>query len=238
VMQQAAQVMQNRREEIISWLIRESGSTRLKASMEWDSVHKVLLEATALPYMMEGRIIPCDIPGKESRAYRQPVGVVGVISAWNWPMQRSARSIFPALAIGNAVVLKPASDTPITGALLPAKILEEAGLPEGVFSAIVGAGSEIGDDFVKHPVPRVISFTGSTPVGRRIGRLAIESPIIKRMELELGGNSPFVVLDDADLDQALDAAVFGKFLHQGQICMITNRFIVTRGLYDAFVEGF
>jgi aldehyde dehydrogenase (NAD+) len=122
--------------------------------------------------------------------------------------------------------------------LLHAKILEEAGLPPGVLSVTVGAGSEIGDAFVTHPTPRVISFTGSTPVGRHIARLAVESPLMKRVELELGGNSPFVVLEDADLEQTVDAAVFGKFLHQGQICMSANRFIVDERLYDAFAERF
>jgi len=236
VMRRAALVMEARREEIISWLIRESGSTRIKATLEWETVHAVMLEAASLPYLFEGRILPADVPGKESRVYRQPVGVVGVISPWNWPMQLTNRSLAPALAVGNAVVVKPASDTPITGGLLLAKIFEEAGLPPGVLSVVVGAGSEIGDAFVKHPVPRVISFTGSTPVGRGILRSAAEASLLKRVDLELGGNSPFVVLDDADLDQAVEAAIFGKFLHQGQICMITNRFIVDGAVYDEFVD--
>jgi aldehyde dehydrogenase (NAD+) len=238
VMRRAAQVMEARREEIVSWVIRETGGTRIKANLEWAAVHGVMLEAATLPYLVEGRILPADIPGKESRMYRKPVGVVGVISPWNWPMQLSARSVAPALAVGNAVVVKPASDTPVTGGLLLAKIFEEAGLPPGVLSVVVGPGSEIGDAFVTHPVPRVISFTGSTPVGRNIARLAAESPIMKRMELELGGNGPFVVLEDADLDWAVEAAVFGKFLHQGQICMSINRFIVDDSVYDPFVEQF
>jgi aldehyde dehydrogenase (NAD+) len=161
-----------------------------------------------------------------------------VISPRNWPLQLSARSVAPALAVGNGVVVKPASDTPVTGGLLLASLLEEAGLPPGVLSVVVGSGSEIGDAFVEHPVPRVISFTGSTPVGRGIAKRAYEAPIIKRVELELGGNSPLVVLDDAELERAVDAAVFGKFLHQGQICMIANRLIVHDGLYDDFVELF
>jgi aldehyde dehydrogenase (NAD+) len=170
--------------------------------------------------------------------YRKPVGVVGVISPWNWPMQLTNRSLAMALAVGNAVVVKPASDTPVTGGLLLARLFEEAGLPAGVLSVLVGSGSEIGDAFVTHAAPRVISFTGSTPVGRRIAKLTAEATILKRLELELGGNSPFVVLDDADLERAAEAAVFGKFLHQGQICMITNRFIVDATVYDEFVERF
>jgi aldehyde dehydrogenase (NAD+) len=236
VMRRAAVVMEARREEIISWLIRESGSTRLKATLEWETGHAVMLEAASLPYLVEGRILPADVQGKESRVYRKPVGVVGVISPWNWPMQLTNRSLAPALAIGNAVMVKPASDTPVTGGLLLARIFEEAGLPPGVLSVVVG--SEIGDAFVQHPVPRVISFTGSTPVGWGIARLAAEASVMKRVDLELGGNSPFIVLDDADLDHAAEAAVFGKFLHQGQICMITNRFIVDEAVYEPFLDRF
>jgi aldehyde dehydrogenase (NAD+) len=233
-----ARIMEARRDEIIDWLVRDGGSTQLKAALEWKAVNGVMLEAASLPYLVEGRILPNDTPGKESRVYRKPVGVVGVISPWNFPFQLSARSIAPAMAVGNAVVLKPASDTPIVGGLLFAKMFEEAGLPAGILNVIPGPGREIGDAFVKHPIPRVISFTGSTPVGRGIGRLAYESDIIKRLELELGGDSPIVVLADADLDLAVEAAVFGKFLHQGQICMIANRIIVEAPLYDAFVEKF
>ena len=238
VMRRAAQVMETRHDEIVDWLINESGSARIKAELEWAAVRAVMLEASFAPYRVEGRILPGDVPGKECRVLAQPVGVVGVISPWNWPLQLSNRSVAPALALGNAVVLKPASDTPVTGGLLLAKIFEEAGLPPGVLNVVVGAGGSIGDAFVCHPASRVISFTGSTPVGRNIARLAAEAPIMKRVELELGGNSPFVVLADADLDQAVEAAVFGKFLHQGQICMITNRFIVEQKIYEPFVEHF
>ena len=238
VMRRAAEVMEARREEIISWLICESGSTRLKATMEYESTHAIMLWASSLPDQVEGRILPTDVPGKEGSACRKPVGVVGVISPWNWPLHLTSRSLAPALAIGNAAVVKPASDTPVTGGLLVAKIFEEAGLPPAVLNVIIGPGSEIGDAFVTHPVPRVISFTGSTPVGRHIGELAAKASILKRVELELGGNSPFVLLHDADLDHAVEAAAFGRFLHQGQICMSVNRVIVDDSLYDTFVERF
>jgi aldehyde dehydrogenase (NAD+) len=238
VFRRAAEAMEARREEIVSWLVRESGSTRLKATLEYESTHAIMLWASSLPYEVNGRLLPTDVPGKEGRVPRKPVGVVGVISPWNWPLHLTSRSLAPALAVGNAAVVKPASDTPVTGGLLVAKILEEAGLPGGVLSVIVGPGDEIGDAFVTHAAPRVVSFTGSTPVGRHIGELGAKASILKRLELELGGNSPFVVLADADLDQVVDAAVFGKFLHQGQICMSVNRFIVDDSLYDAFVDRF
>jgi aldehyde dehydrogenase (NAD+) len=238
IFRRVASIMEHRREEIISWLIQESGSTRLKASLEYETTRAIMLSSAATPYEVAGRILKTDVPNKEGRVYRKPVGVVGVISPWNWPLHLSARSVAPALSVGNAVVLKPASDTPVTGGLLLAKLFEEASLPAGVFNVIVGSGSEIGDSFVTHPVPRVISFTGSTPIGRRVGELAAKAPIIKRTELELGGNSPFVVLDDADLNHVIDAAIFGKFLHQGQICMAVNRFIVDDSLYEDFVEFF
>ncbi len=163
-----------------------------------------------------------------------------MISPWNWPLHLTCRSLAPALAAGNACVVKPASDTPVTGGLLLAKIFEEAGLPPRLLSVVVGAGRDIGDAFVfvTHSIPRVISFTGSTPVGRHIAELAAKAPILKRLELELGGNSPFIVLHDADIDQALEAGLFGKFLHQGQICMSVNRFIIDDRVYDTFVQRF
>jgi aldehyde dehydrogenase (NAD+) len=238
VLRRAGEIIGARREEIVDWLVRESGSTRIKANVEWEYARNVTFEAASFPTRAASAILPVDVAGKESRVYRCPVGVVGMISPWNFPFHLSSRSVAPALGLGNAVVIKPASDTPVTGGLLLAKIYEEAGLPPGTLNVVVAEGSVIGDAFVRHPVPRVISFTGSTRVGRRIMALAAESPILKRVVLELGGNSPLVVLEDADLDVAVDTAVFGKFLHQGQICMAVNRLIVDAAVYDEFVDGF
>ena len=232
VMREAARVMEARKQEITGWLVRESGGTVAKAELEWGLVRAVMHEAASLPHRVSGRIMPSDIPGKESRVYRQPVGVVAVISPWNFPMQLSNRSVAPAMAVGNSVVLKPAGDTPVTGGLLLARIFEEAGLPPGVLNVIVGSGSEIGDAIVEHETARVVSFTGSTPVGEGIARKAG----VKKLALELGGNGPLVVLDDADLDRAVDAAVFSSFFHQGQICMIANRLIIDAKVHDEFVD--
>ncbi|NWE73527.1 aldehyde dehydrogenase family protein [Pseudomonas gingeri] len=238
VFHRAVQIMQTRREEIVSWLIRESGSTRTKANMEWAAVRDGMLEAATFPNRVVGRILPIDIADKESRVYRKPLGVIGVISPWNWPMHLSHRSIAPALALGNAVVVKPSQETPITGGLLLARIYEEAGLPAGLLNVVVGQNSEIGDAFVQHPTLRFISFTGSNNVGRHINAQIAAASTLKHVALELGGNAPLVVLDDADLEHAVHAAVVGRFLHQGQICMSTNRIIVDHSLYNDFVPLF
>ncbi|SHH27080.1 aldehyde dehydrogenase family protein [Geodermatophilus nigrescens] len=234
VLRRAARIMEDREDEIVDWHVRESGAAAPAAQFEYAITLRDFHEASSYPYRVEGRILPADVEGKESRVYRRPVGVVAVISPWNVPMHLSNRSVAPALALGNAVVLKPAGDTPVTGGLLLAKVYEEAGLPPGLLSVVIGSGSEIGDAIVSHPTPRVVSFTGSTPVGKGIA----EKAGLKKLSLELGGNGPLVVLDDADLDLAVDAAVFGKFFHQGQVCMITNRIVVDDSVHDAFVERY
>ncbi len=238
VLNRAGEIIDARHDELVEWSIAEAGSTRIKAEIEVDSTRAVTSEAASYPYRMSGEIMASDIPDKENRVYRSALGVVTVISPWNFPLNLTQRSVAPALAVGNAVVIKPASDTPVTGGLLLAKIFEEAGLPAGVLSVVAGRGSVIGDYVVSHPVPKFISFTGSTAVGRRLGALATGGDHLKRVALELGGNSPLVVLDDADVDQAVDMAVIGRFLHSGQICMSTNRIVVDKNLIDEFTEKF
>jgi len=238
VMLRSAQIMETRHDEIVDWLIHEAGSTRIKSEVEWQMLHGITLEAATFCRRASGRILPINEPGKESRAYRQPLGVIGVISPWNFPIYLAHRSVGPALALGNAVVLKPSHDTPITGGLLLARIYEEAGLPPGLLNVVIGSSSEIGRAFVQHDVPSLISFTGSTAVGQEIAGQAMTASLIKRVALELGGNTPCVILDDADLNQAVPGAVFGRFLHQGQICMSSNRIIVDSKVYNEFVDRF
>lgn len=238
ILLKAVEIMDNRHDEIVEWLIAESGSTRTKAELEFSAVREGTFTAAFLPSRVHGLIKPVSIPGKESRVYRSPVGVIGVISPWNWPMHLTNRSVAPALALGNAVVVKPADDTPVTGGLLLASIYEEAGLPPGLLNIVVGEVADIGDPFILHPVPSFISFTGSTRVGRHIGSLAVSGKHIKRVGLELGGNAPCVVLDDADIGLAVTGATVGRFLHQGQICMSTNRIIVDKTIYDEFTGAF
>lgn len=236
VIQKAAGIIEKRKEEIVEWLIKEGGSSRVKAEVEIKITLGIMKESASFPTRAHGYIFDSITPGKESRAYRKPLGVIGIISPWNFPLNLSMRSVAPAIALGNTVVLKPASSTPVTGATLVGKIFEEAGLPGGVLNVVVGKGSSIGDDFVTHPIPHHISFTGSTPVGKNIGKLAGEA--LKEVSLELGGNNVFVVFEDADIEQAVNAAIFGKFMNQGQICMSINRFLVQDTIADKFIEKF
>ncbi|MCF4102358.1 aldehyde dehydrogenase family protein [Gillisia sp. M10.2A] len=236
IINKAISIIEARKEEIIAWLVKEAGSSIVKAEVEVQITLGIMRESASFPTRTHGFIFDSLTPGKESRAYRKPLGVIGIISPWNFPLNLSMRSIAPALATGNTIVLKPSSQTPVTGAVLAAKIFEEAGLPKGVFNVVVGRGSEIGDYFVQNSIPKLISFTGSTPVGRNIGKIAGEA--IKKVALELGGNNVFIVMEDADIDQAVNAAVFGKFMHQGQICMSINRVLVHEKIGDEFVEKF
>lgn len=225
------------REAILSLLVRETGSTVLKANIEIDMTIAELQEA--LNYADEinkVREVPSVVPGKVNRIYRLPIGVIASISPFNFPLYLSMRTIVPAIALGNAVVHKPDLQVGLSGGSVIAKAFEEAGLPKGVLNVLLTETTEIGDDMLTNPIPRLISFTGSTAVGRKVGEIAGRN--LKRVALELGGNSPFVVLSDADVDKAVEAAVFGKFVHQGQICMAINRIIVHQDKYDEFVAKF
>ena len=222
--------------DITELIIEELGGTHLKAFIEILLAKSSLKEASTYPLRMKGEILPSTIEGKENRLYRVPVGVVGVISPFNFPFILSMRSVAAALGAGNGVVLKPHDDSAITGGTLLAKVFEEAGVPKGLLNVIVADIAEIGDAFVEHAIPRVISFTGSEPVGRHIGEVA--GRCLKKAILELGGNSAMIVMDDADLDLAINAAVFSRFAHQGQICMCSNRVLVQRGVYNQFLQRF
>ncbi|MGW1801788.1 aldehyde dehydrogenase family protein [Streptomyces sp. NPDC001984] len=234
VFEKALRLVEEREKEITEVIIAELGGTHLKAGFELHLAKEFLRESIHLALRPEGRIIPSPIDGKENRLYRVPVGVVGVISPFNFPFLLSLKSVAPALALGNGVVLKPHQNTPITGGTLIAKIFEDAGLPKGLLNVVVTDIAEIGDAFIEHPVPKVISFTGSDKVGRHVATVCAAQ--FKRSVLELGGNSAIVVLDDADLDYAVDAAVFSRYVHQGQVCMAANRVLVDRSIADEFTE--
>jgi betaine-aldehyde dehydrogenase len=165
---------------------------------------------------------------------REPVGVVGSIAPWNYPLQMVAWKVLPAIAAGNTIVLKPAEITPLT-ALLFAEAVTEAGIPDGVVNIVTGRGRDAGEALVTHPDVAMVSFTGSTAVGRRVGALAVDGA--RRVHLELGGKAPFVVFDDADLEAAVHGAVAGALINTGQDCTAATRAIVHRSLFDGFVEG-
>jgi aldehyde dehydrogenase (NAD+) len=236
VFERALRLVEDREQEIADLITAELGGTRVKAGFELHLAKEFLRESIHLALRPEGRILPSPGDGKENRVYRVPVGVVGVISPFNFPFLLSLKSVAPALALGNAVVLKPHQNTPIAGGTLIAKIFEDAGLPGGLLNVLVTDIAEIGDAFLEHPVPKVISFTGSDKVGRHVATVCARH--FKRSVLELGGNSALVVLDDADIDYAVDAAVFSRFVHQGQVCMAANRVLVDRSVHEEFTEKF
>ncbi|MFI9648752.1 aldehyde dehydrogenase family protein [Streptomyces sp. NPDC052040] len=236
VFEKALGLVEEREAEITELIVAELGGTRLKAAFELHLAKEFLRESVQLALRPEGRILPSPVDGKENRLYRVPVGVVGVISPFNFPFLLSLKSVAPALALGNGVVLKPHQNTPIVGGSLVAKIFEDAGLPGGLLNVVITDIAEIGDAFIDHPVPKVISFTGSDAVGRHVATVCAAH--FKRSVLELGGNSALVVLDDADVDYAVDAAVFSRFVHQGQVCMAANRVLVDRSVLAEFTEKF
>lgn len=237
VIEKAIKYFNDNKEEIIQLLIAESGSTVIKSEIEFLSTVAVLNESLSMVDKIgktnEGASF---IPGKINESHRLPLGVISSIAPFNFPLYLSMRTIAPALALGNAVVHKADLQVGLVSGSIIAKAFEEAGIPAGVFQSIFTKSSEIGNLMIETPYSNFISFTGSTEVGREIGKIAGEH--LKSVALELGGNGPFIVLDDADIDQAVNAAIFGKFLHQGQICMITNRIIVHENVYDEFVEKF
>jgi succinate-semialdehyde dehydrogenase/glutarate-semialdehyde dehydrogenase len=182
-----------------------------------------------------GEIIPPNAPGRRLLVEREPIGVCAAITPWNFPMAMLTRKIAPALAAGCTMVCKPASETPLT-ALALAALAEEAGVPAGVLSVLVSAPALFGDIVTASSVVRKITFTGSTPVGAKL--MAASAPTIKRLSLELGGNAPLLIFDDADLDAAVETAMVAKFRNGGQSCIAANRIYVQRGIQDAFLSAF
>lgn len=231
VMRRAAGVLDEHAGVLAQWLIAEAGSAQGKAAFEVGLVTSELHLAAATAEMPYGQLLTSAHP-RLSMARRRPVGVVGVISPFNFPAILAARSVFPALALGNAVVLKPDPRTAVSGGLVLAALLEEAGVPEGLF-AVVPGGVETASALIDHPAVPVISFTGSTQAGRAIGERA--GRLLKRAHLELGGNNAMIVMPDVDVAAAASAGAWGSFLHQGQICMTTGRHLVHADIYDEYV---
>lgn len=233
----AADVFEARQPEWAKILIKEGGSIFRKAMFETGKAAAFLREAASQAAQVGGEVLPSSIPGKTNMVLRQPVGVVGVISPWNFPLLLSMRGVAFALAYGNTVVLKPSEETPIGGGTLLAKVFEEVELPPGVFNLVTCSRDDVeavGDMMIAHPAVKRISFTGSTATGRKLAEKA--GSHLKRIALELGGKDPLIVLKDADLDYAVNAAAFSSFFHQGQICMAAERLMVEESIMEPFAE--
>ena len=231
----AADVLAGRIPEIAEVLRYESGSTFGKSMFEVSFCVNLLRSAAGECRRIFGETMPADSPGLFSMSVRRPLGVIAGIAPYNFPFLLAFKKVAMALASGNSFVLKPAGYTPISG-LMIAEVMEAAGLPKGVLNVIPGPGGKLGDALIADPRVKMVTFTGSTEVGRHIGELAARH--FKKCTLEMGGKSPMIVLKDADIAYAVDAACFGIFLHQGQVCMVNSRLIVEEPVFDAFCTAF
>jgi acyl-CoA reductase-like NAD-dependent aldehyde dehydrogenase len=231
----AADILSQRRVEVVDRLIDESGSTFGKSMFEVSYVVDLLRSAAGECRRIFGETLPMTLPGQFGLTIRRPLGVIAGISPFNAPFLLAMKKVALALAAGNTFVLKPSEETPVIG-LTIAEIFEAAGVPAGVINVIPGPGPELGQMLVADPRVRMVTFTGSTKVGRH---LAVEAARhLKRFTLEMGGKNPLIVLKDADLDYAVDAASFGIYFHQGQVCMANSKVIVEQPLFDAFAAKF
>ncbi|WP_254769288.1 aldehyde dehydrogenase family protein [Salinilacihabitans rarus] len=235
VVSRACRLIEEYADDLATLFAVECGGVDLKAQFETQLAQGTMEVGAGLAMRDGGRRAESVTPGKENLLVREPAGVVGVITPWNFPLYLSSRVVAPAIALGNGVVLKPDENTPLTGGLVLAALFEAAGLPDGVLNVVPGYGDEIGDHFSAHPTPSVMSFTGSSEVGRRVGERAVGQ--FTEPALELGGNNAHVVLSDADLERAVDAGAFGSFTHQGQECISINRHLVHESLYDEYVTA-
>ncbi len=234
ILRRAAEIYEAHREELGTWTQRETGAVHGKMHHEQNFTIQELLNAATMPSQPYGSLVPSVAPGRLSMVRRVPAGVIGAITPWNSPSVLGMRVVAPALALGNAVVLKPDPQTPVCGGAMFAAVFREAGLPEGVLQVVVG-GAETGEAIVTDPNVHRVSFTGSTAAGRRVGELA--GRLLKKVSLELGGNNAFVVLDDADLDAAASAGAYASFQFQGQVCFATGRHIVHRSIAGAYLDA-
>jgi acyl-CoA reductase-like NAD-dependent aldehyde dehydrogenase len=235
----AADALDRRRAEVIDLLARETGCAAHFADVQLTFTVSLLRQSAALPYAPFGQLLPSDVPGTRAIAVRRPIGVVGAIAPWNASLVLSGRAIAGPLALGNTVVLKPSEESPISGGALWGELFEEAGLPRGVLNIVTHAPGEagaIGDELMANPLVRRINFTGSTATGRRLAEAAGRH--LKRVVLQLSGQNPLLVLADVDLDYAVDAAAYGAFVHQGQICMCARRIYVERSIGAEFARRF
>ncbi len=233
-----ADEFERRRDDLVAALQSEGGGWFGKGMFESGYVPDVFRAAAAMSYNPVGELMPSD-HGKVSMAIRRPMGVVSVISPWNFPTLLTARGLAFPIAAGNCVVLKPSEETPFTGGIIFAEVFEAAGVPAGVINVVTCSRenvSAVGDVIIEHPKVKGISFTGSTSVGRVISAKA--GAHLKKCCVELGGKDALIICEDADLERATAAANFGSFMHQGQICMSVEKILVHDSLFDDFLARF
>ncbi len=232
IVRRAGQLLRERKEELARAMVREMGKPLVEARGDVQEAIDTAEYAASEGRRLFGYTTPSELPNKVNLSFRMPVGVCGIITAWNFPIAVPSWKIFPALVCGNTVVWKPSEDAPLCANLL-AQILQEAGLPPGVFNVVHG-DAEAGEALVRHPGVRLIAFTGSTAVGRRIATLCGE--LNKKCSLEMGGKNPLIVLPDADLDLALQGVLWGAFGTSGQRCTATSRLLLHRDIAESFLE--
>ena len=232
VLRRAGDLFTEHAEEISGWLVREGGAIDGRAHFETGTAAQECYEAAALVSLPYGELLR-STQDRMSFSRRLPVGVVGVIAPFNVPIVLSIRAVAPALALGNGVLLKPDPRTAVCGGVVLARVFEEAGLPAGLLSVLPG-GVDVGEALVTDPATRVIAFTGSTAAGRKVGELAARH--LKRVHLELGGNSALIILDDVDLEAAASVGAWGSFFNQGQVCMTTGRHVVHHRVVEEYVD--
>ncbi len=235
VMHRAAALIRNHAKPLAELIVREQGKTISEARGEAGGAAEFFTYYAEFARRIQGEIFPSDAPGEQIWIQRVPVGVVAAIIPWNYPAALVSRKVAPALIAGNAVVLKPHEETPLS-ALYIARLLEEAGVPAGVVNIVTGSGAVVGSALTSNPLVNLITMTGSVPTGKRI--MASAATNLVPVSLELGGKAPLIVMDDADLDLAIPSAVTSRFMNCGQVCICNERMLVHEKIYDEFVGRF
>ncbi|MGL4290767.1 MAG: NAD-dependent succinate-semialdehyde dehydrogenase [Phreatobacter sp.] len=232
ILHRLANIIEQNAEALGTLLTREQGKSLAEAKGEVNFSAAYVRWFAEEAQRVYGDVIPSPWPGRRILVTKEPVGVVGAITPWNFPSSMIARKLGPALAAGCTIVIKPASQTPYSG-LAWGELCEQAGIPAGVVNVLTGSASAIGGELMDNPLVRKITFTGSTPIGKKLVEQSAKT--LKKVSMELGGNAPFIVFDDADVDRAVEGAMIAKYRNSGQTCVCTNRFLVQAGIHDAFV---